>query len=92
LDFFRERIRVLHAFYIATRTRIAVPKPRATHSITGLKNADAHALKAQTMQHVQACKTSAYNNRIVRITLQLIVSFHGTSKMMNKSFETRMNA
>jgi hypothetical protein len=59
-----ELVGVLHALDVAARARVAVPEPCAADAVTGLEHANAQALLAQLVQHVQAAETSAHDDDI----------------------------
>ncbi|MGY3080728.1 hypothetical protein ACVWZZ_007136 [Bradyrhizobium sp. LM6.10] len=65
LELFRERIGILHALDVATRTGIAIPVPGAADAAALLVDSRRETEPAQTVQHVHAGETRADDDHVV---------------------------
>ena len=85
LERFVEGVAVLHAFHVATCTRIAVPEPGTTNAITRLEDPDAQALLTQPVQQVETRKTSTDDDGVVVAVSRVgkrVAFTHGSSRWL----------
>lgn len=64
LNFIRERIRILHAFHIASGARIAIPVPCTANLSSSFEYDRGETALAQSMQGIKSAETGSHNDRI----------------------------
>ena len=85
LERFIEGVAILHAFHVATCTRVAVPEPGAADAITRLEDPYAQALLTQAVQQVETRKTGTNDNGVKAAVSGIgkqVALAHGSSRWL----------